>query len=104
MKLEKHKSEKNRLMLFKSLYGILFFILLSFLVQRQVFEAEDYHEKERKQGQRRIIRPGSRGDVLDREGRLLIGNEAHFTAVLHLENLKKEIRLVIDVLDGKIET
>ncbi len=91
MKLEKHKSEKNRLMIFKSLYGILFFILLSFLVQRQVFEAEDYHEKERKQGQRRIIRPGSRGDVLDREGRLLIGNEAHFTAVLHLENLKKEI-------------
>ena len=89
--LEKYFPEGRRLLFFKFLYGILFGTLFLFLVNRQVFQADAYHERERKQGQRRIIRPGARGDVLDREGRLLIGNKAHFSAVLHLEFLNAEI-------------
>lgn len=89
--LEKYFPEGRRLLFFKFLYGILFGTLFLFLVNRQVFQADAYHERERKQGQRRIIRPGARGDVLDREGRLLIGNQAHFSAVLHLEFLNAEI-------------
>ncbi|SVC07082.1 uncharacterized protein METZ01_LOCUS259936, partial [marine metagenome] len=58
---------------------------------RQAFETESFEERERKQGQRRILRPGARGDVSDRNGRLLIGNKAHFSAALQLEFLKKEI-------------
>ena len=57
----------------------------------QVIESEKFEEKERKQGQRRILHPGARGDVLDREGRLLIGNKAQFSAVIHLDALKSEI-------------
>jgi cell division protein FtsI/penicillin-binding protein 2 len=34
--------------------------------------------KKENKGQRRIIRPGPRGDIFDRNGRLLIGNKAHF--------------------------
>ena len=89
--LVKYQPEARRLIFFKFLYAILFGTLFLFLVNRQVFQADDYHERERKQGQRRIIRPGARGDVLDREGRLLIGNQAHFSAVLHLELLSAEI-------------
>ena len=58
---------------------------------RQVFQAEDFLEKERKQGQRRIIKPGARGDLFDREGNLLIGNRAHYSASIHLELLSREI-------------
>ncbi|MBT3666992.1 MAG: hypothetical protein HN548_05885 [Opitutae bacterium] len=54
-------------------------------------EKQEFDEKERLQGQRRILRPGARGDVFDREGKLLIGNKAQFSAVIHLDALKNEI-------------
>ena len=92
MKLyEKHHPESRRLWLFKAVFGTLFSILFFVLFYRQTFQNADFLEKERKQGQRRIIRPGPRGDVLDREGNLLIGNRAHFSATLHIEQLKSEI-------------
>ena len=88
---EKYLPEKRRFRLFAFFYFSLFSILGCVLVYRQVFQAEDFREKERKQGQRRIIRPGARGDVLDREGNLLIGNRAHYSASIHLELLAREI-------------
>ena len=92
MKLyEKHHPESRRLWLFKVIFGTLFSILFFVLSYRQIFQNADFSEKERKQGQRRIIRPGPRGDVIDREGNLLIGNRAHFSATLHIEQLKSEI-------------
>jgi cell division protein FtsI/penicillin-binding protein 2 len=89
--LEKHHPENRRLRVFKIVFSLLFLVLVYFLLVRQAFETETFEERERKQGQRRILRPGARGDVLDRNGRLLIGNKAHFSAVLQLEFLKKEI-------------
>ena len=89
--LEKYHSENRRLRVFKALFSVLFLVLIYFLLVRQAFETETFEERERKQGQRRILRPGARGDVLDRNGRLLIGNKAHFSAVLQLEFLKNEI-------------
>ena len=89
--LEKHLPEKRRLWVFKFTYGFLFLNPLCFLIVRQTFETEDFENRERIQGQRRILRPGARGDVLDRNGQLLIGNKAHFSAVLQLEYLKQEI-------------
>ena len=47
-------------------------------------------KKENKE-QRRILRPGARGDVIDRNHNLLIGNKAHYSANLHLELLNREI-------------
>ena len=89
--MEKFFPESRRLIGFKIIFGFLFFTLLTFLIYRQVFESEQYKEQERKQGQRRIVRPGPRGDVFDRNGKLLIGNEAHFSAKLHLESIEKEV-------------
>ncbi|MEL0099624.1 MAG: hypothetical protein VW907_08725, partial [Opitutae bacterium] len=65
--------------------------LFGFLFSRQVLERDEYVEKERIQGQRRILRPGARGDVVDRNHHLLIGNRAHYSANLHLELLHREI-------------
>ena len=89
--MEKYFPEGRRLILFKVLFAALFTVLSLFLVYRQLFQYNQYKEQERKQGQRRIIRPGPRGDISDRNGKLLIGNKAHFSAKLHLGSIDNEI-------------
>ena len=88
---EKYFPEARRFRIFAWIYLMLFMSLLSVLFFRQVVEQDEYAEKERKQGQRRIVRPGARGDVFDRHNHLLIGNRAHYSANLHLELLAQEI-------------
>ena len=88
---EKFYSEKKRLFLFKFIYLFIFCNLIVALLYLQFFRKDEFSDKERIQGQRRIIRPGPRGDVFDRNGKLLIGNKAEFAAVLHLDQLKNEI-------------
>ncbi len=88
---EKYFPETRRFRKFAWIYLCLFLTLFGNLFFRQVWEREDYLEMERMQGQRRIIRPGARGDITDRENNLLIGNRAHYSAALHLELLSKEI-------------
>ncbi len=88
---EKYLPEKRRLRIFAWVYLSLFIILFGYLFFWQIIEKAKYDEKERIQGQRRILRPGARGDVMDRENRLLIGNKAHYSANLHLEMLSNEI-------------
>ena len=75
--MEKFFPEGRRLIIFRIFFGTLFSILAVFLVYRQFFQYQEFKEQERKQGQRRIIRPGPRGDIFDRNGNLLIGNQAH---------------------------
>lgn len=84
-------SENRRFHFFRISYSILFFILMIFLIHLQFFEKEKFEDKERIQGQRRILRPGARGDVFDRNGKILIANKAQFSAVIHLDALKSEI-------------
>ena len=84
-------SENKRFHFFRITYSILFLILMIFLINLQFFEKDKFVDKERIQGQRRILRPGARGDVLDRNGKILIANKAQFSAVLHLDALKSEI-------------
>ncbi len=47
--------------------------------------------KSENKDKKRIIRPGPRGDIFDRNGKLLIGNKAHFSAKLHIDSIDKEI-------------
>ena len=89
--MEKFFPEGRRLLIFKILFGALFTVLIVFLFHRQFFQYQEFIEQERKQGQRRIIRPGPRGDIFDRNGKLLIGNKAHFSAKLHIDSIDKEI-------------
>ncbi|MBU62365.1 MAG: hypothetical protein CMI26_07670 [Opitutae bacterium] len=90
---EKHIPEARRLRPILLLCGILLLILATTLGYRQLYQASEYRELERKQAHRRILRPGPRGDVFDRDGRLLIGNRAHYSTVIKLEILRNEIKL-----------
>ena len=89
--VEMHHSENRRFHIFRFFYGILFLTLVLFLANLQFLESDKFATKERIQGQRRILRPGARGDITDREGRVLVGNTAQFQAVIHLDALKNEI-------------
>ena len=89
--VEKHHSENRRFHIFRFFYGILFLTLVLFLANLQFVESDNFATKERIQGQRRILRPGARGDITDREGRVLVGNTAQFQAIIHLDALKDEI-------------
>ena len=69
-----------------------FILLLSQLIQEQVFHRDKHLEREKQQTMRRILLPGPRGNVLDRNGELLIGNRARFSAAVFLNSLRKEFR------------
>ena len=102
MKLaETHHSENRRYHVFRIFYSILFLTLFTFLTKLQIIESEDFEDQERKQGQRRILHPGARGDVFDRDGKLLIGNKAQFSAVIHLDKLKKKLTVDLEVVFAK---
>ena len=88
---KRFNSKIENFIVFKIIYSLLFFTLLFFLFNLQFFEAEDFKNKERVQGQRRILKPGMRGNITDRNGKLLIGNKPEFSAVIHLDQLKSEI-------------
>ncbi|MDP0500803.1 MAG: penicillin-binding protein 2 [Verrucomicrobiota bacterium JB022] len=77
------------------LYGIIalcMIILVSGLAQKQLFQKEDYVEHMERQNYRRIILPGPRGNIYDRDGRLLVGNRPLFSAVVYLNDLRREFR------------
>ena len=67
-------------------------VLLCTLGYHQLVISQNYRLMEEKQAQRRILTPGSRGDVFDREGRLMIGNRPRFAAVVYQDDLRQEFR------------
>jgi|TARA_B110000037_G_scaffold222271_2_gene296432 penicillin-binding protein 2 len=72
--------------------GILFAILLTGMAYQQLFKYGSHREKEARQNYRRILLPGPRGNVYDRDGRLLVGNRPVFNAVVTLNELRPEFR------------
>ncbi|MBI2516786.1 MAG: peptidoglycan glycosyltransferase [Opitutae bacterium] len=67
-------------------------LLTGGLAFRQLFRSGLYSERERQQNQRRIIVPGPRGNILDRDGQVLVGNRPRFSVVLNLADLRGELR------------
>lgn len=58
----------------------------------QLVRGAEYREAAERQNYRRILTPGPRGNIYDREGRLLVGNRAVFKAVVSLNELRPEFR------------
>ncbi|MBC2601437.1 penicillin-binding protein 2 [Puniceicoccus vermicola] len=69
-----------------------FSILISQLFMEQLVNREEHLEREKQQTMRRILLPGPRGNILDRNGDLLVGNRARFSAAVFLNSLRKEFR------------
>ncbi len=67
-------------------------VLLAGLGWRQLVASRKYEEIEKRQTERRILMPGPRGNIYDRKGNLLVGNRAHYSAVVYLDDLRAEFR------------
>ena len=92
MEFEIHKNVNPRLRFFYTIFVLLFFVLVSGLTIRQFIQSRSYREQEVRQSMRRILLPGPRGNIYDREGRLLVGNRPRFSAVVYLNELRPEFR------------
>lgn len=90
--IETHSARNPRLMLFHGIIGVLIAVLIAGMIYRQLFTSTIYSERERLQNLRRVIVPGPRGNLYDREGQLLVGNRPRFSVVLSLAELRTEFR------------
>ncbi|HXB01781.1 MAG TPA: penicillin-binding transpeptidase domain-containing protein [Opitutaceae bacterium] len=90
--VETRKNYQVRVIFFYFVTLGLLLILALGLAWQQLLQADVYHERERQQNERRILVPGPRGNIYDREGRLLVGNRARFAVVVFLDELRREFR------------
>jgi penicillin-binding protein 2 len=90
--VESHKGYDPRVILFYPFIGALLLILAGGLAYQQLWLTDRFHESERKQSQRRILVPGPRGNIYDREGRPLVANRPRFAVTLYLGELRKDFR------------
>ena len=90
--LQSHKNYQPRVVFFYFVIALLLLTLAGGLAYEQLFKRDRHRETERVQNQRRILVPGPRGNIYDREGRLLVGNRARFAVVLYLDELRSEFR------------
>ncbi|MBA4137543.1 MAG: peptidoglycan glycosyltransferase [Opitutus sp.] len=80
------------MLVFYGVIGAIVLTLTSGMAYRQLFKSGLYSERERIQNQRRVIVPGPRGNIYDRDGKVLVGNRARFSVVLNLAELRGELR------------
>lgn len=88
--IETHRSKNPRLLAIYALLALMLVTLAGGLAYRQLFKSGLYSERGRIQSQRRVIVPGPRGNIYDREGRVLVENRPRFSVVLDLAELRGE--------------
>ncbi len=87
-----HKGENPRLLLFIWIVIAATLTLIVGLGWQQLVSRAEYEALERRQTERRVLKPGPRGNIYDRNGRLLVGNRPHYSAVVYLDDLRPEFR------------
>ncbi|QYM77493.1 peptidoglycan glycosyltransferase [Horticoccus luteus] len=90
--LETHKGSDPRILFFYPVIFGLLAILAGGLFYQQLLNAGAHQDRERMQNQRRILVPGPRGSIYDRNGQLLVGSRPRFSVVLYLDELRSEFR------------
>ncbi|MCZ6673301.1 MAG: penicillin-binding transpeptidase domain-containing protein [Verrucomicrobia bacterium] len=98
--VEIFQNYNTRLRVVTYLLLVILMVLTSGLIYRQLIKFSEYSERGDRQTLRRIIIPGPRGNIYDRDGRLLVGNRVRYSAVVFLNELRpdfrKEFRLLRD--------
>ena len=89
--VEQHKGYDPRIIFFYFVLAALLLILVGGLANEQLVKTAFHDNRERKQNQRRILVPGPRGNIYDRNHQLLVGNRPRFSVVLYLDELKTEL-------------
>ena len=69
-----------------------FLLLVGSLFKLQFIDVGEYREKEELQTRRRILLPAPRGEIFDREGKLLVGNQHRHSAVIYLDQIRQGFR------------
>ncbi len=90
--VESHRGYDPRLWLFHGVIVLMLLLLGGGLGYQQLGRSDEYRERETVQNQRRVITPGPRGNLYDREGRLLVGNRPRFAVTISLDELRPEFR------------
>ncbi len=96
--VQSYKGYDVRILFFYPLIAALLLFLIGGLAYQQLFKTDEYHQREIKQNQRRILTPGPRGNIYDREGRLLVKNRARFYTAINLDQLREEFRTEVGVV------
>ena len=87
-----HKLRNNRIKTFYIILAVIFIYLTCGLFYRQVIQKKYFEKKQDRQSLRRIVIPGTRGNIYDRNGILLAGSKRQFVINLDLCELAKEVR------------
>jgi penicillin-binding protein 2 len=90
--VETRQGYDPRIVFFHFVVAALLLTLVGGLFYQQLMRTDVYAERERVQNQRRILVPGPRGNIYDRNGTLLVGNRPRFAVVLYLDELRQEFR------------
>ena len=87
-----HRGENPRILFLFWIIMLASLVLILGLGWRQLIANQKYEEIEKRQTERRVLKPGPRGDIYDRKGNLLVGNRPHYSAVVYLDDLRREFR------------
>ncbi|MEM9157445.1 MAG: penicillin-binding protein 2 [Verrucomicrobiota bacterium] len=77
---------QSRVLIFYVAIILMMSVLLGGLAYRQLFTSAEFKEAGKIQNHRRILTPGPRGNIYDRQGRVLVSNQAKFSAVIFLKD------------------
>ncbi|NBB79320.1 MAG: peptidoglycan glycosyltransferase, partial [Verrucomicrobia bacterium] len=87
-----HRRENPRILFLFAIALVSSLTLVAGLGWRQLVANQKYEAIEKRQTERRVLKPGPRGDIYDRKGNLLVGNRPHYSAVVYLDDLRREFR------------
>ena len=87
-----HKNYDLRIVIFYPFVIALLLILVTGFAYQQLLKTDVYAEREKLQSHRRILFPAPRGNIYDRDGRLLVGNRPRYAISLNLDELRREFR------------
>ena len=93
--MEKNGQYSNwtpRIPAFYAVFAAAFLFLIGSLAYRQIYLYDYYNARGERQSMRRIIEPGVRGDIYDRNMKLLVTNEPRFSAVVYFNEIRREFR------------
>ena len=91
--VEAYKSHDARVIFFYYAAAAMLLMLAVGLAYQQIIKTAAHGDAEKVQNQRRILMPGPRGNIYARDGStILVGNRPRFAVMLHLDELKDELR------------
>ena len=90
--MKRFKNYNSHLIIFYPIIVAIFIFLIGGLGLRQLYQHESFQSQEIQQSMRRVLQPGTRGNIYDRNGVLLVGNRPMFSAVVYLGELRYEFR------------